>query len=101
MEEPTKGFEPPTHALRKHCSTPELRRREPAQYINRPAGARTSGDQAVALGFARSDFLSAATAHVVRRLAILTEDLAGGPIAATAERAFPVHASCWCIAAAA
>src|SRR5690242_8578918 len=25
--EPTKGFEPPTHALRKHCSTPELRRR--------------------------------------------------------------------------
>src|SRR5438270_701980 len=24
--EPTKGFEPPTHALRKHCSTPELRR---------------------------------------------------------------------------
>ena len=26
FREPTKGFEPPTHALRKHCSTPELRR---------------------------------------------------------------------------
>ena len=26
FREPTKGFEPPTRALRKRCSTPELRR---------------------------------------------------------------------------
>ena len=25
-EEPVMGFEPATHALRKHCSTPELHR---------------------------------------------------------------------------
>src|SRR5713101_9251700 len=57
--EPTKGFEPPTHALRKHCSTPELRRRvAPQRWRRRPRSISTgadrvelgSGDQAVDVG---------------------------------------------------
>src|SRR5262249_6121087 len=89
-EEPTKGFEPPTHALRKHCSTPELRRRAGTpQYIN------GSGDQAVAF-LAVGELVGAGATGAVGGLAIVAVQLLRGAVAATAERALPIHGTRWC-----
>jgi hypothetical protein len=93
--EPTKGFEPPTRALRKRCSTPELRRLAPTEYINRQICELCSGGlgaevQAELRGFF-ARFFDALAAHAMLGLTVVAVQLLGGRIGATTECTLPVH----------